>query len=115
MNWEKIIKDGPSNEDLRQAGFFFDEDCRNDLQSYVYAYYEDDGADTPPFYVGKGRGDRCFAHLTRPDDHECARKIRELYRQHRWPTIRILRSASKTTPWRWRWRPRSSTPWAYRT
>ena len=95
MDWEKIIKDGPSNEDLRQAGFFFDEDCRNDLQSYVYAYYEDDGADTPPFYVGEGKGDRCFAHLTRPDDHECARKIRELYRQHRWPTIRILRSGLK--------------------
>ena len=91
MDWDKIYKEGPTNDDLAKAGFILDSSLIKILNHYVYAYYEDSSEGTIPFYIGKGTGSRCVDHLRRSDSHECTDKIRELYAEKRWPVIRILR------------------------
>ena len=91
MNWNDIYTNGPTDKDLREAGFQPDEDVYNKLDEYVYAYYENEEEGTRPFYIGKGSGLRCLAHLKRNDVHACTDKIKELYKKKRWPVIRILR------------------------
>lgn len=58
------------------------------MGAYVYIYI--DPRDGNPFYVGKGRGDRVFAHLDSPD-HEKAEQIKAIRKTGQDPRIDILR------------------------
>lgn len=60
-----------------------------DLGSYVYLYI--DPRNDTPFYVGKGRANRCFAHLRADDGSEKAKILRELQATGTKPQIEILR------------------------
>ncbi len=67
----------------------FSSKVSSDLGSYVYLYI--DPRDDKPFYVGKGRGNRCFAHLSVTGDNEKARILKELRANKLEPQIEILR------------------------
>ena len=58
------------------------------LRSYVYIY--SDPITGKPFYVGKGKGDRVFDHLSDTSESEKARKIQSLRSQKLEPLIEIL-------------------------
>lgn len=59
------------------------------LGHYVYLYI--DPQTGVPFYVGKGRGNRCFAHLKAQPGTPKAQRIAELKKLGRSPRIEILR------------------------
>ena len=58
------------------------------LGYYVYVYSDPDTK--IPFYIGKGRGNRCFNHLFLDNDSEKVAKIQELLSQGKEPIIEIL-------------------------
>lgn len=58
------------------------------LQSYVYVYYDPD--DHEVFYVGKGNGNRVFAHLSEQSESEKVQRIREIQSRGKQPGIDIL-------------------------
>lgn len=58
------------------------------LKSYVYVYL--DPKNRKPFYVGKGKGDRAFAHLSESGDSEKDRKIAAIRARGREPRIDLL-------------------------
>ena len=59
------------------------------LGSYVYVYI--DPRTNTPFYIGKGVGNRAFAHLEESTETEKVQKIRELRNAGIEPKIDILR------------------------
>jgi hypothetical protein len=59
------------------------------LKSYVYVYI--DPRNGKPFYVGKGAGNRLFAHLKDKSDIEKVARIAEIRRNGKEPRIEILR------------------------
>src|SRR4030067_992330 len=59
------------------------------LKSYVYVYI--DPRNGKPFYIGKGKGHRLFAHLKDQSDIEKVAKIAEIRRNRKEPRIEILR------------------------
>ena len=59
------------------------------LGSYVYVYI--DPRNNAPFYIGKGVGNRAFAHLEEASETEKVQKIRELRDAGLEPRIDILR------------------------
>ena len=59
------------------------------LKSYVYLYT--DPRDGKPFYIGKGQGDRLFAHLDDPAETEKTNKISDIRKSGLEPRIDILR------------------------
>jgi uncharacterized protein len=59
------------------------------LRSYVYVYT--DPRDDHPFYIGKGTGDRAFAHLADTSETKKALRIREIRKAGLEPRIDILR------------------------
>lgn len=59
-----------------------------DLKYYVYIYSDPDTK--KPFYVGKGKGNRCFDHLFEEKDTEKNRKIEEIINRGKEPIIEIL-------------------------
>lgn len=78
----------PTNEDVKKL-LFSHEICEK-LKYYVYAYY--DPADMSfPFYIGKGKGNRCFQHLLDKSDSRKVSKIREIYDRGQKPVIEIVR------------------------
>jgi hypothetical protein len=56
-----------------------------------YGYIYTDPFDNKPFYVGKGRGNRVFAHLEDRSETRKVQKIREIVEQGGKPQIEILR------------------------
>jgi len=61
------------------------------IKSYVYLYSDPDTEEV--FYIGKGKGNRCFSHLTEELDLESNKllKIQELKKQKKQPLIELLR------------------------
>ncbi len=58
------------------------------LQYYVYIYI--DPRNEEVFYVGKGKGNRCFAHLSDNKESEKVKRINEIKLDHKEPTIELL-------------------------
>jgi len=59
------------------------------LKSYVYVYL--DPRDGAPFYIGKGKGDRLFAHLDDPSESAKVRRIADIRAVGLEPRIDLLR------------------------
>jgi hypothetical protein len=59
------------------------------LKAYVYVYI--DPRNGKPFYVGKGKGNRLFAHLKDKSEIEKVAKIAEIRQSGKEPRIEILR------------------------
>lgn len=60
----------------------------DELGSYVYIY--SDPETDEPFYVGKGRGNRAFAHLKEAGESAKLNRIAEIEAKHMQPRIEIL-------------------------
>ncbi len=45
---------------------------------YVYAFYDTEDTSKKPFYIGKGKLDRCLDHIKRPDESPKSERIKEL-------------------------------------
>jgi hypothetical protein len=67
----------------------FSAKAREKLKHYVYLYI--DPRDNRPFYVGKGVGNRCFAHLQDRSESAKAAVIQELKKLGKEPRIEILK------------------------
>jgi hypothetical protein len=59
-----------------------------ELKNYVYIYSDPDTR--IPFYIGKGKGNRCFDHLKQPCGSEKTDKIQQLLSQGKEPVIEVL-------------------------
>ncbi len=64
-------------------------DIANTLKCYVYIYT--DPRNGKPFYVGKGQGNRVFAHLNDTAETQKTATIREIRESGKQPEIEILR------------------------
>jgi uncharacterized protein len=58
------------------------------LKYYVYIYSDPDTK--IPFYIGKGKGNRCFNHLFQNGESEKIKKLQELRAEGKDPVIEIL-------------------------
>jgi hypothetical protein len=69
----------------------FSSEIINAIKYYVYIYSDPDTGEI--FYVGKGKGNRCFSHIDNVDDHtnkKFASKIKEIQSVGKVPKIEIL-------------------------
>lgn len=66
----------------------FPPEVKKQLQSYVYLYSDPDTGKA--IYVGKGKDDRCFAHLDAVGDSDKAKTIRKILDAGKEPAIDIL-------------------------
>lgn len=67
----------------------FPDEVARMLEAYVYLYI--DPRNQQIFYIGKGRGNRAFQHLTDTSDKAKVARIREIVSSGRTPTIEVLR------------------------
>jgi hypothetical protein len=67
----------------------FPPEVTEQLGHYVYIYFDPDT--DVPFYVGKGVGNRVFAHLGESTESEKVAKIQGLREQGKTPKIELLR------------------------
>lgn len=66
----------------------FSKKTLENLGYYVYVYSDPDTK--KPFYIGKGKGNRCFAHLYDNKESEKVAKIQELIQAKKEPIIEVL-------------------------
>ena len=66
----------------------FPPSIHNNLKSYVYIYI--DPRTDEIFYVGKGKGDRCFSHLAEDSEKEKVKRIKDIYNDGFEPKIEIV-------------------------
>ena len=66
----------------------FSQNTIKNLGYYVYIYSDPDTKQ--PFYIGKGKGNRCFNHLFQDNDSEKVAKIQEILKNGKEPIIEIL-------------------------
>ena len=66
----------------------FTQKIMNDLGYYVYIYL--DPRNDEIFYVGKGKNNRCFAHLSDDSDSEKVKRINEIRQENKEPIIEML-------------------------
>ena len=79
-----------TQEFLNENNYFFEKDVCEKLKYYVYAYFEDKESKNP-FYIGKGKDNRCFQHLLENKNNEKNQKIKEILDLDKLPHIEILR------------------------
>ncbi len=58
------------------------------LQYYVYIYI--DPRNNEIFYIGKGKGNRCFSHLRDQSESEKVKRISEIKQENKEPIIEML-------------------------
>lgn len=66
----------------------FTHKAMENLGYYVYIYSDPDTKQ--PFYIGKGKGNRCFNHLFLDNDSEKVAKIQEILSSGKEPIIEVL-------------------------
>ena len=66
-----------------------------EINYYIYALCELNGEQRLPFYIGKGKGERCLQHLSLYEENEKGSKIQKLISENRLD-IDILRHGIKT-------------------
>ena len=66
----------------------FSHNTKEALKYYVYVYSDPDTK--KPFYVGKGKNDRAFSHLSDQKENEKVNKINEIIENGKEPIIEIL-------------------------
>lgn len=66
----------------------FVKEAIEELKYYVYIYSDPDTR--IPFYIGKGKGNRCFNHLFQVGESEKIKKLQELKLNGKEPLIEIL-------------------------
>src|SRR5688572_1020267 len=59
------------------------------LKSYVYVYI--DPRNGKPFYIGRGKGNRIFSHLSEKSEANKVRQIEEIRDDGKEPRIEVLR------------------------
>ena len=67
----------------------------SEIAYYIYALCEINGEDRIPFYIGKGKSDRCLQHLDTDEDDARSKKIKFLIKEDRLG-IDIIRHGIKT-------------------
>ena len=67
----------------------------SEIGYYIYALCEINGENRFPFYIGKGKHDRCLQHLDAEDDDARSNKIKSLLKEDRLG-IDIIRHGIKT-------------------
>ena len=67
----------------------------SEIGYYIYALCEINGEDRNPFYIGKGKHDRCLQHLDTDKDDARSKKIKSLIKEDRFG-IDIIRHGIKT-------------------
>ena len=67
----------------------------SEIGYYIYALCEINGEDRIPFYIGKGKHDRCLQHLDIDEDDARSKKIKSFIKEDRFG-IDIIRHGIKT-------------------